>query len=144
MINTATIVLVEEDPDDIEVVSNIIRDTHPHHQLKVFTALREAFVFLNTAVDQPFVIICDNNWRNKNQERFKHLAAEFPALQTNKIPFIFFSAIVEPEQVKQAFSELNIQGYFKKSSSYEELKKDIVSIIDYWERSIIPATAGDV
>ncbi|MEO6671188.1 MAG: hypothetical protein ABIN36_17020 [Ferruginibacter sp.] len=140
MLKGGVIVLVEEDEDDIEIISRIICETFSHHELKIIPSLAEVFEYLSSATQRPFLIICDNNWRNKNQQKLASLIEKFPALKLKSIPFVFYSALPESELIDEAFKDLNVQGYFQKHSNYEEIRKDLSSIIDYWERVITPGS----
>ncbi len=45
---------------------------------------------------------------------------------------MFYSTSVSQASVNEAYDQLTVQGYFKKSSGYEEIKRTIKVIYDYW------------
>ena len=136
MTNDGTIILVEDDKDDIEVIAGIINESFSNHELKVLDTLEEVFAYLSSEAEKPFIIICDNNWRNRNQDKFEKLIHKYPLLKLKSIPFIFYSASPQNELIVNAFEHLNVQGYFQKHSTYEEIRQDLKAIINYWERSV--------
>lgn len=64
---------------------------------------------------------------------FKKTIDEDHQLRQKSIPFIFFSTSVDSNAVTQAYGEMTVQGFFRKSSSYEELKRLVRLIMDYWK-----------
>lgn len=132
------IFIIEEDKEDLEILETIINQVCPGYDGRGFSSLTEAFGSLDSIDEKPFMIICNSNWRNKNQTKFKELIEDSPDLKIRSIPFIFYAAQVEEAKVNDAFKNLNIQGYFEKKSDYSEIQKDIKAIIDYWERSKTP------
>lgn len=139
MANNGTIVLVEDDADDIELIKVAICESFPLYHFRVFKTLTALFNWLNEPNEKPFIIICDNNWRNRNSEELKRLSGLNPHLIFTRIPFIFFTDDTRKEEINNAFEHLNIQGYFNKGTSYEETKASLVAVINYWERSCLPS-----
>ena len=141
MSNTGTIILVEDDQDDVELIKTIIQESFAHHEFKVFKTLVGLFDWLNVPYEKPFVVICDNNWRNRNQQELKRLSDLNPQLNLTKIPFIFLTAGSKQEDINNAFADLNVQGYFDKGNNYQEMKDNLSVIINYWEKSFVPSAA---
>ena len=93
----------------------------------------EALDYLKTTKEKPFVILCDINLPVMNGIAFKQDIDYNPDLRNKSIPFIFFSTSAERSQVNKAYTELTVQGYFKKESSVEEISKSLSVILAYWE-----------
>lgn len=140
MSNEGSIILVEDDHDDIEIITKIITTAFPQNALMVFKKLEDVFQLLGNENEKPFLIICDNNWRNKNLKKLEALSSNYPGMALKRIPFVFFSSSPIAEEVNEAFEHLNVQGYFNKESDYGELKNTIISIVNYWKRSQVPVS----
>jgi len=127
------IIVVEDDTDDKEVLEGILKDLHVPNKLIWFTMSDEAFNYLKKTADQPFIIISDVNLPVENGVEFKRRVDNDAQLRQKSIPFVFYSTSVERDTVKEAYSEMTVQGFFKKGNSYDDIKKDIKLILDYWK-----------
>ena len=58
-------------------------------------------------------------------------------LQLRCIPYLFFSTAVSQNAVIKAYS-LSVQGFFIKQTNFEEIKKTISVIMEYWKRCVSP------
>ena len=138
MENNGAILLIEDDQDDVDVFSEIIKELNINHELICFKTIEQAFLHLRNEKQKPFIIICDNNWRNNNQSRLKHEIEKYAEGRLKSIPFIFFSASPEDRMINDAFGDLNVQGFFQKGTDYNTIKDDVSVILNYWERSMKP------
>ena len=55
-----------------------------------------------------------------------------PQLRQKSIPFVFYSTGVDQRAINEAYTKMTVQGFFQKSNSYQEIKKTIKMVIDYW------------
>ncbi len=93
----------------------------------------DAFNYLKTTRDQPFIIFCDVNLPEQSGIEFKRQIDEHKELRKKSIPFVFYSTSVSLSAVNEAYTQMTVQGFFKKENSYEEIKKTIRVIFDYWQ-----------
>jgi len=126
------IVIIEDDADDREILQDILQDIHIRNKLVWFPRADEAFSYLKTSGESPFIILCDINLPGQNGIEFKRQLDADPQLRTKSIPFIFYSTAVNQEAVNEAYTRMTVQGFFQKGNNYEEMKKDIQLILDYW------------
>lgn len=133
MLRTNPIILVEDDKDDYELFKNVLKDLNFHHKLIWFENSIEAFDYLITTEEQPFLIFSDINMHLQNGIEFKSKIDSDKRLRRKSIPFIFYSTTVDKEFVNRAYTEMTIQGFFQKAGDYNEMKAIIKVIIDYWE-----------
>ena len=126
------IVVVEDDVDDKEVLEDILRELNVKNKVIWFTKSNEAFQYLKTTLEQPFIIISDVNIPLENGIEFKRRIDNDPQLRQKSIPFVFYSTSIKKETVTEAYSEMTVQGFFKKGNSHSEIKKDVKLIVDYW------------
>ena len=132
------IVVVEDDIDDRELFHEIIGDLQISNKLVWFTNCEDAWHYLKTTSDQPFIIFSDVNLPKQNGIEFKRQIDADAELRRRSIPFVFYSTSVAKEWVDRAFTEMTVQGFFKKGDKYDQIKKDIRLIIDYWKTSKHP------
>ncbi len=126
------IIVVEDDIDDKEVLEGILKDINIPNKLVWFTKADEAFHYLKTTIDKPFIILSDVNMPIESGLEFKKRIDSDPQLRQKSIPFVFYSTSVKPDIVKKSYTEMTIQGFFKKGNSYDEIRNDIKLILDYW------------
>ncbi|MEO6489885.1 MAG: hypothetical protein ABIO04_08115 [Ferruginibacter sp.] len=138
MKNSGVVIYVEEDEDDIDIMTRVFKDIETQHELINFRKLESVFEYLQSNIEKPFLIICDSNHFNNNNNKLGKLTRSYPEFRKKSIPFVFFSADTSKALVKEAYTELNVQGFFQKGTSYDKIKEDIQAIIEYWERSVIP------
>ena len=127
------IVIIEDDPDDQDLLKDVFHELSVKNKILFFEKSLDAFQYLKSTTDQPFVILSDINLPEQNGVEFKRQIDEDPQLRSKSIPFIFFSTSINKETIDIAYKELTIQGYFQKTNSYDELRETIKLIIDYWK-----------
>jgi len=138
MAKSGPIVIVEDDIDDQEIITDLLQELKVANKLVFFFKCTDAYHYLKASAQQPFVILCDINLPGMNGLDFKRQIDDDQELRQKSIPFIFFSTSDDKRIVIEAFTEMTVQGYFKKSSSIPELKKVLSVIIDYWKLSKHP------
>ena len=126
------IVVVEDDLDDQEMIKEAMQDLGIKNELIFFDRSLNAFGFLKSTNQQPFLILSDVNLPIQNGIEFKQQIDEDKQLRQKSIPFIFYSTAVDKNSVDTAYKDLTVQGFFKKKNKYEELKSDLKLIVDYW------------
>ena len=126
------IVIVEDDLDDQEMIQEVMEELGIKNELVFFDRSLKAFEFLKSTTQQPFLILSDVNLPAQNGIEFKRQIDEDRQLREKSIPFVFYSTAVDKNSVNTAYQELTVQGFFKKKNKYEELKKDLKLIVDYW------------
>lgn len=132
-INTSgPIVLVEDDVDDSDLFIEIFHSLNVPNKITLFRKADKALDFIMKTSDQPFVIICDINLPGINGFELRERIQENEVLRKKSIPFLFLSTNASPETVNKAY-DLTVQGYFKKPSSYEEIRSMFKMILDYWK-----------
>lgn len=133
MAKSGPILIVEDDIDDQEIYLEILNQLGIDNKLIFFPLASKALEYLKTTIEKPFVILCDINLPVMNGIEFKQHIDYDPYLRNKSIPFIFFSTSAERSQVNKAYTELTVQGFFKKESSIEEIAKSLSVILAYWE-----------
>lgn len=131
------ILLIDDDPDDLELIENAIREIDPHRQAITFSE-PHAFLDYVRATDQVFLfILCDINMSKLNGLQLKKLIYDDERLRMKCVPFIFFSTSRASASVEEAYS-YNVQGYFIKPSNTGDFKYLLEMMIAYWSASELP------
>jgi two-component SAPR family response regulator len=132
MLKQGLLVLVDDDPEDQELMNHTLRDLGFGHEIKMFNCAEAALSFLYESSEQPFLIVSDVNMPKMDGISFKKKIEECSILRSKSIPFIFLST--SSKFVKDTW-DLNIQGYFEKGNSLQELHDTMKIIFGYWERT---------
>jgi CheY-like chemotaxis protein len=130
--NSGPIIIIEDDEDDKELFEDVLKDLNVINKLVWFYSCIDAMVYLASSSEQPFVIFCDVNLPMQNGIEFKKMIDKNENLRKKSIPFVFYSTSVNQSIVNEAYMGMTIQGFFKKGDDYEQIKKDIRLILDYW------------
>ncbi len=127
------IILIEDDIDDKEILEMVLKDLKITNPLVWFSNTRDAFDYLKTTTQQPFLILSDINLPGMSGTEFKKKIDEHPVLCKKCIPFVLYSTSVDKKTVEDAYTKMTVQGFFKKNSGYDEIKNTIRIIYEYWE-----------
>ena len=130
---TGPIILIDDDHDDKDVFQDILKDLKVTNPLTWFQNCDDAFSYLKTTSDQPFVIFCDLNLPGIQGIVCKRQIDDDKELRKKSIPFVFFSTTVDQKTVNEAYMKMTVQGFFRKKNSYDELKETIKLIVAYWK-----------
>lgn len=139
MLHRGPILLVEDDKDDFELFKNVLKDLDIKHKLIWFENSIDAFNYLLSENEQPFLIFSDINMHLQNGIEFKTKIDQDDYLRKRAIPFIFYSTTSDRDSIIKAYTEATIQGFFQKAGDYNEMKQKLKIIIDYWECSLHPS-----
>lgn len=126
------IIIIEDDLDDRFTLQEALVEANVSNELVFFDNGPEAFEYLKTATQQPFIILCDVNLPRQNGIEFKRELDSDPYLRAMAIPFIFYTTFVSQYAVNEAYKNMTVQGFFQKNNTHKELKDVIRIIIDYW------------
>jgi CheY-like chemotaxis protein len=133
MAKAGPIVIVEDDVDDQEIITDVLNELGIANRLIFFSTCPDAFNYLKSTTELSFIILCDINLPGMNGLDFKKQIDNDPELRQKSIPFVFFSTSDDKRIVTEAYTDMTVQGYFKKSSSIEGLKKSLSIIMEYWK-----------
>ncbi len=100
--------------------------------LVFFSNGRDAYDFLKTTNQQPFLIFCDVNLPRQNGIEFKTQLDNDPELRARPVPFIFYTTYVTQYAINEAYKNLTVQGFFQKQNNYQDFNNVVKIIIQYW------------
>jgi CheY-like chemotaxis protein len=129
---TGPIILIEDDADDKDVFQDILKDLKITNVVMWFQNCDDAFSFLKSSSEQPFIIFCDVNLPGISGIECKRQIDENKELRKKSIPFVFCTTSADQKTVDDAYTKMTVQGFFKKKNTYDEFKKTISLIVAYW------------
>jgi CheY-like chemotaxis protein len=141
MNNNGSVIIIEDDVDDQEVLQIIFDKLAYPNKVVFFGDGDKALDYLNKTEELPFLILSDINLPKLNGFALRAKLREDAALEIKCIPYLFFTTAVNQKAVIDAYS-LSVQGFFVKDSSMEELEKTISTIMEYWIRCASPNKFG--
>lgn len=134
---TGPIIVLEDDADDQEILTDIFHSLQVPNELKFFNNGQKVLDYLRTTTDKPFIIITDMNLPVMNGLELREEIYNDEYLRRKGIPYIFLSTSSSKLYIEKAY-ELNVQGYFQKEDNYASIQKMIKMIIDYWKFCLHP------
>lgn len=131
------IIIIDDDDDDLEIFQQTIIDLKCNNEVITFSDPYKFLDFIRTT-DRLFeFILCDINMNTMDGLELKKILHDDEMLRMKCIPFIFWSTSRAKPTIREAYS-YNVQGYFVKPSTVQEIKDVISSIIKYWNYSQNP------
>ena len=131
MAKLGPIIIAEDDPDDQEILRDILQELHVQNELKFFDNGQKVLDYLMQTIDHPFMILSDVNLLGMNGHDLKARINAHPELSKRTIPFIFLTTSVEPNILRRSY-EMKAQGYFQKGDSMDQMLNMMNIIIQYW------------
>jgi CheY-like chemotaxis protein len=138
MSKTGPIIVIDDDPDDQEMIHRILSRLNPEMELKKFYDGEEALEYFLSTKDRPFIVLCDINMPLMNGLELRKKMESNTMLKQKMTPFVYLTTTASPDQVLKAY-HLSVQGFFVKGQSYDELKSTLTDIITYWKRCERPS-----
>lgn len=132
MARIGPIIIIEDDQDDQELMEEVFRSFGVENQLKFFYSSMDAYAYLKTTEEKPFLILSDINLPQMSGIDLKKKINENERIRRKCIPFIFLSTTSSHDAVLQAYENM-AQGFFTKPQDLQSLKNMIQMIITYWK-----------
>ncbi|MBC7885427.1 MAG: response regulator [Saprospiraceae bacterium] len=131
------IMIIEDDLDDQEMLTEVFKELNYPNELLFFGDGEEALTYLIATAIKPFIIFSDINMPKLNGMELRDKVHNNEDLRLKSIPYLFFTTNAEQKFVIDAYSK-SVQGFFVKPSSYDKLKSTIKTIVDYWQECVSP------
>lgn len=135
---TRPIILIENDPEDQELITEAYESLNQPFPLKVFDNGEHAFNYLRDRLTTPFLIISDINMPGMNGFELRDQVLADETLREKCTPYIFLTDGISFTTSDYAYKRC-VQGLFSKPQSSKELRQLLSTIIDYWRKAILPA-----
>src|SRR5687768_8632850 len=128
MNKSGPIIIIEDDIDDQDILSDIFKELNYNNKLIFFGDSVKALEYLTDTDTEPFLVLSDINMPKLNGIELREKIHNNEDLRLKSIPYLFFSTSSEQQHVIDAYSR-SIQGFFVKPSDYNKLKNIIVKIV---------------
>ena len=137
MNKSGPIVIIEDDVDDQDILTDIFEELNYPNELIFFRESIKALEYLTSTDIEPFLVLSDINMPKLNGLELRDKIHNNEELRLKSIPYLFFSTSAEQKHVVDAYSR-SIQGFFIKPSDYAKLKSTMVKIVEYWQECVSP------
>lgn len=137
MTKDGPIIIVEDDPDDRDMLNQIFIQIGLRNEIVFFENGDLAFEYLNSINSRPFIIISDVNLPKMNGFELKKLIRTNELLSLKCIPFLFLTTGTNGNDVIDAYV-MSAQGFFQKPNKISELEDLLRIIVQYWQKCIAP------
>jgi CheY-like chemotaxis protein len=137
MAKNLPIVIIDDDADDRDLLGELTAELRPGHELRYFVNGVEALKYLETTIEQPFIILCDVNMPMMTGLELLRYIQKTPHLKRKSIPFIFLSTTSDKRYVNEAY-DLSAQGFFQKPAEIQLLKAMLKLTYDFWAKCLHP------
>jgi len=137
MTKTGPILIIEDDPDDQEILGEIFKKLDYVNEVVFFNDGQQAFDYLSGPAVAPFLILSDINMPKLSGMELREKIQANEELRLKCVPFIFLTTTADKNFVIEAYYN-SVQGFFKKPNTIGDLERTIKIIIDYWKECIAP------
>lgn len=131
------IIIVDDDADDREIITQAIRSLGFDNKIIAFDDGEKAFPFLKSMSQRPFMIFCDIRMAKVGGIELRERINADERLRKKSIPFVFMTGSADQNDVEHAY-RMSVQGFFTKPDTIDEWKEKIGMILRYWEACIHP------
>ncbi len=129
------IIIVEDDPDDweilLEVFEHVLDGGGYDNRVVVFEEAAMVLDYLKECDTEPYIIFSDINMPFMDGFQLREQIENDPDLKDKFIPFVFLTTADNDDYKAKAIAT-GVQGHFVKPSSLEEYKKLIAEILKQW------------
>ena len=131
------IIIVEDDIDDQELFADVLKELNYKNEIIFFGDGQQALDYLTVSDNEPFIVFSDINMPRLNGIELRKQIHENENMRLKTIPYLFFTTSAAQGHVIDAYSK-SIQGFFVKPSSFNDFKKLLQIIIEYWQHCESP------
>jgi CheY-like chemotaxis protein len=127
-----TVIIIEDDADDQQILTEIFAELAYPNTLRFFADGFQALEHLTQSSEKPFLILSDINLPKLNGFELRQKIHNNEALRLKCIPYLFMTTAASHQAIVEAYSA-SIQGFFVKPNTYEGLMRTIRRIMEYWQ-----------
>jgi len=136
------IIIVEDDPDDWEVLLDVfdqVMDEHKYeNRVIIFEDSTMVVDYLNECKADPFIIISDINMPFMNGYELQEKIHKDPLLGNKGTPYILMSTDNSTTNFFDNAAK-SVQGYFNKPVDIDDYKALITNLLSYWKKNLLPS-----
>lgn len=129
MNNNGPVLIVEDDEDDRELLSEIFKNLNLENEILLFTDGQLAYDYIVQSGKMPFLILADIHMPGLGGRELCQKIRHHEKL--HYIPFIYFTTTTTRSAITDAYA-VHANGFFIKPSTYSALAECIGKIVGYW------------
>lgn len=137
MTKKGPIIIIEDDLDDQEMLGEIFKKLDYENKIAFFSDGNQAFQYISQPSVSPFLILSDINMPKLSGMQLRDMIEANEELRMKSIPFIFFTTTASKNFVSEAYYK-NVQGFFRKPVTVDDLERIIKLIVGYWKECMSP------
>ena len=137
MNKTGAIIVIEDDPDDQEILVEIFNNLDYQNPIIYFSDSEEALQYLIATQIKPFLILSDLDMPKLSGFELRQKIHTNDDLNLKCIPYLFFTTASTQKTIIDAYSQ-SVQGFFVKANSVGKLESTLKKIIEYWQECEAP------
>ena len=127
------IIVIDEDHDDLRLLSDAHQDLKLTDPLIFFRECEQVIPYLQSESIAPKLIISDYRFRRMNGPQLKRQMLTSSSVSLRQIPFVIWSSVMDPID-RAEIEELEIQALMLKPTTYVELLLTYDRIVKTWGR----------
>lgn len=127
------IIIVEDDPDDSDMLCDAFKAIEIANKIVCFSNAQDALSELRKVDCDPFLIFSDVRMPLINGFEFKQMIYADEHLMKKAVPFILYSTTIDSFSFNTALL-IGVQGYFVKPGTLKELKETLTTINNYFQK----------
>ena len=131
------IIIIEDDMEDQELMAEVFEELGYKNEILFFGDGELALDHLVNNKVEPFIVFSDINMPKLNGMELREKIHNNEDLRLKSIPYLFFSTSSEQQFIIDAYSK-SVQGFFIKPRTYDDLRKTLKTIIEYWKTCVSP------
>jgi CheY-like chemotaxis protein len=132
-----SIVIIDDDVDDHDILQEIFKELDLPNEIKYFEAVKHAIDYLALNQTEPFIIISDLHLHEVDGFHLQDQIKSNDEISRKCIPLIFVTTGTTKENLARAYRS-SAQGIFYKPPEYDKWKSLLKDIYDYWQDAITP------
>ena len=136
--NKGQILLIEDDEDDQKMLKAALEVLGLNNSVVTLNDGRQAIEYLRRSTTNPFLILCDLDMPRMNGVELWQKIQQDPALRKKSIPFIFLTSHDDLEDIREAYEQHTVQGFFVKGNDLKQIQETLRLIIAYWDLCLHP------
>jgi CheY-like chemotaxis protein len=125
------IIIVEDDPDDQEIITGIFLKLDYPNEVIFFHNCEKTLEYLEDTNVNPFLIISDINLPILNGLELREKIHNNEQLRLRCIPYLFLTTTDSHQTVVDAYSK-SVQGFFIKPDTLTDFERILKNIVEYW------------
>jgi len=137
------IIIVEDDPDDwevlLEVFDQVLGQNKYTNRVVIIEDSTMVVDFLRESKTDPFLIISDINMPYLNGFELRERICNDPVLNKRCQRYVFLTTSKDTEAgFMNKVHNLAVQGFFMKPVNFPDYITLITDILGYWKKSLLP------